>query len=42
MILQTPMKSLYVVPYGIEKMIMYFKERYNNTPMYITENGIYI
>ncbi|XP_039137661.1 beta-glucosidase 18-like [Dioscorea cayenensis subsp. rotundata] len=36
----TPMKSLYVVPYGIEKMIMYFKERYNNTPMYITENGL--
>ncbi|XP_043705605.1 beta-glucosidase 18-like [Telopea speciosissima] len=29
----------YVVPYGMEKIIMYFKERYNNTPMFITENG---
>ncbi|KAJ4956678.1 hypothetical protein NE237_013461 [Protea cynaroides] len=35
----TAMPDFYVVPYGIEKMIMYFKERYNNTPMFITENG---
>ncbi|XP_021318919.1 probable inactive beta-glucosidase 14 isoform X3 [Sorghum bicolor] len=30
---------LNVVPYGMEKVVMYFKRRYNNTPMYITENG---
>ncbi|XP_043705390.1 beta-glucosidase 18-like [Telopea speciosissima] len=35
----TAMKEIYVVPYGMEKIVMYFKERYNNTPMIITENG---
>ncbi|XP_058094687.1 beta-glucosidase 18-like [Magnolia sinica] len=35
----TPMPTFYVVPSGLEKMVMYMKERYNNTPMYITENG---
>ncbi|XP_042511649.1 beta-glucosidase 18-like [Macadamia integrifolia] len=35
----TPMKDCYVVPRGMEKIILYFKERYNNTPMFITENG---
>ncbi|XP_043722138.1 beta-glucosidase 18-like isoform X2 [Telopea speciosissima] len=35
----TAMPDFYVVPYGMEKIIMYFKERYNNTPMFITENG---
>ncbi|KAJ4956836.1 hypothetical protein NE237_013619 [Protea cynaroides] len=35
----TAMPDFYVVPYGMEKMIIYFKERYNNTPMFITENG---
>ncbi|XP_042518471.1 beta-glucosidase 18-like [Macadamia integrifolia] len=33
------MPDFYVVPYGMEKMVMYFKERYNNTPIFITENG---
>lgn len=33
------MPTFYVVPQGMEKMVMYFKERYNNTPMFITENG---
>ncbi|KAG8065290.1 hypothetical protein GUJ93_ZPchr0004g38506 [Zizania palustris] len=28
------------VPRGMEEMTMYYKERYNNTPTYITENGI--
>ncbi|XP_058094673.1 beta-glucosidase 18-like [Magnolia sinica] len=35
----TAMPTFYVVPWGMEKTVMYFKERYNNTPMYITENG---
>lgn len=35
----TVMPTFYVVPRGMEGMIMYFKERYNNTPMFITENG---
>ncbi|KAL6903512.1 hypothetical protein ACP4OV_004325 [Aristida adscensionis] len=29
----------YTVPYGMEKVVMYYKQRYNNTPMYVTENG---
>ncbi|XP_068650484.1 beta-glucosidase 18-like [Aristolochia californica] len=36
---RTAMPSFFVVPYGIEKIIMYVKDRYNNIPMYITENG---
>ncbi|XP_072958757.1 probable inactive beta-glucosidase 14 isoform X2 [Typha angustifolia] len=35
----TSVENLYVVPYGMEKVVMYIKQRYNNTPMYITENG---
>ncbi|KAI3718743.1 hypothetical protein L6452_19625 [Arctium lappa] len=30
---------LYVYPEGMEKMVTYLKNRYNNTPMFITENG---
>lgn len=33
------MPNFYVVPHGMEKVVMYMKERYNNIPMYITENG---
>ncbi|KAJ3680035.1 hypothetical protein LUZ60_016313 [Juncus effusus] len=33
------MPGFYTVPYGIEKVVMYMKERYNNIPMFITENG---
>lgn len=29
----------YVYPPGLEKIVTYMKERYNNTPMFITENG---
>ncbi|KAL5990462.1 hypothetical protein ACLOJK_011364 [Asimina triloba] len=36
---RTAMPSIYVVPWGMEKMVMYCKGRYRNTPMYITENG---
>ncbi|XP_042499702.1 beta-glucosidase 18-like [Macadamia integrifolia] len=36
---RTAMQDIYVVPSGMEKMIMYYKERYNNIPMFITENG---
>ncbi|KAL5990491.1 hypothetical protein ACLOJK_011393 [Asimina triloba] len=35
----TPMPKFFVVPSGMERIVMYFKERYNNTPMFITENG---
>ncbi|KAJ9562954.1 hypothetical protein OSB04_008114 [Centaurea solstitialis] len=30
---------LYVYPEGMEKMVTYLKNRYNNKPMFITENG---
>lgn len=29
----------YVYPQGMEKIVTYVKTRYNNTPMFITENG---
>ncbi|URE23357.1 Glycosyl hydrolase family 1 [Musa troglodytarum] len=35
----TALQTYYAVPYGIEKMVLYIMERYNNVPMYITENG---
>ncbi|CAL9155336.1 unnamed protein product [Musa hybrid cultivar] len=35
----TALPTYYAVPYGIEKMVRYIMERYNNVPMYITENG---
>ncbi|GJN02359.1 hypothetical protein PR202_ga19701 [Eleusine coracana subsp. coracana] len=33
------MPTFYVVPDGIEKMVTYIMKRYNNVPMFITENG---
>ncbi|KAJ4838709.1 hypothetical protein Tsubulata_003150 [Turnera subulata] len=36
----TTVDWLYVYPQGMEKIVMYLKERYNNIPMYITENGL--
>lgn len=36
---QTGMKNFYVVPRGMEKIVYYVKDRYNNKPMYILENG---
>lgn len=35
----TAMPGFYVVPYGMEKMVMYVKERYGDLPMFVTENG---
>ncbi|KAG9446603.1 hypothetical protein H6P81_012731 [Aristolochia fimbriata] len=35
----TPMPMLYVVPHGMQHIVQYFQKRYNNTVMYITENG---
>lgn len=37
--MQTEMKYYYVYPQGMENIIAYIKERYNNIPMFITENG---
>ena len=36
---QTGRSMFYVVPDGIEKMVTYIMKRYNNLPMFITENG---
>lgn len=30
---------LYVVPWGMQRIVHWIKTRYNNPPMYITENG---
>ncbi|KAK9714923.1 hypothetical protein RND81_06G131000 [Saponaria officinalis] len=35
----TAMNWLFIHPQGMQKIITYVKERYNNTPMFITENG---
>ncbi|XP_023884565.1 beta-glucosidase 42 isoform X1 [Quercus suber] len=31
---------LYVVPWGIRKVLNYIAQRYNNPPIYVTENGM--
>ncbi|GMY36930.1 beta-glucosidase 46-like isoform X1 [Fagus crenata] len=36
---QTAVDWLFVHPQGMEKMVTYIKERYNNIPMFITENA---
>ncbi|KAG8635232.1 hypothetical protein MANES_16G010500v8 [Manihot esculenta] len=36
---RTSVDWLHAYPEGMEKMVTYVKERYNNTPMFITENG---
>ncbi|XP_039154751.1 beta-glucosidase 18 [Eucalyptus grandis] len=36
---RTAMSDFFIVPRGIEGIVTYVKERYNNTPMFITENG---
>lgn len=35
----TAVDWLYVYPRGMDKIVTYIKDRYNNTPMFITENG---
>ncbi|XP_057723018.1 beta-glucosidase 46-like [Arachis stenosperma] len=35
----TPFEWLVVYPQGMKNTLIYLKDRYNNTPMFITENG---
>ena len=37
--MQTSFDWQHVNPQGMEKIVTYIKERYNNIPMFITENG---
>lgn len=37
---QTSLEWLNVYPEGMEKAVNYIRDRYNNTPMFITENGM--
>ncbi|CAI0450272.1 unnamed protein product [Linum tenue] len=37
---QAASKWLYIYPNGIEELVMYTKEKYNNPLIYITENGV--
>jgi len=37
--LQTPYSWFNIYPQGMEKTVTYVKDRYNNAPMFITENG---
>ncbi|XP_047062186.1 probable inactive beta-glucosidase 14 [Lolium rigidum] len=36
---ETGMPYIYDVPRGMEEVVVYYKQRYNNTATYITENG---
>ncbi|KAM0831988.1 hypothetical protein ACQ4PT_065182 [Festuca glaucescens] len=36
---ETGVPFFYDVPHGMEEVVMYYKQRYNNTATYITENG---
>ncbi len=38
---QAASEWLYVVPWGIRKVLNYIAQRYNNPPIYVTENGIH-
>jgi len=40
--MQTSLEWLFIYPKGMEKIVTYIKERFNNIPMFITENGEYI
>ncbi|TVU15274.1 hypothetical protein EJB05_38785, partial [Eragrostis curvula] len=35
----TGSSAVFLVPEGMEKVILFYKERYNNTPIYVAENG---
>lgn len=37
---RTDVEWQYIYPPGMQKSVNYVKERYNNTPMFITENGL--
>ncbi|KAM0871665.1 hypothetical protein ACQ4PT_039236 [Festuca glaucescens] len=36
---ETGVSFIYDVPHGMEEVVVYYKQRYNNTATYITENG---
>ena len=38
--MQTGAPFFFDVPHGMEEVVMYYKQRYNNTATYITENGV--
>ncbi|CAM0903818.1 unnamed protein product [Alopecurus aequalis] len=38
-LMKTGVPFIYDVPHGMEAVVMYYKQRYNNTATYITENG---
>lgn len=40
--MQTEISWIYVNPQGMNKIVTYIKERYNNIPIFITENGKWI
>ncbi|KAK3024850.1 hypothetical protein RJ639_045067 [Escallonia herrerae] len=35
----TTVDWIYVYPQGMDKLVTYMKDRYNNTPIFVTENG---
>jgi beta-glucosidase/6-phospho-beta-glucosidase/beta-galactosidase len=39
MVFRAASKWLYVVPYGIRRVIKWVRDRYGDIPMYVTENG---
>jgi hypothetical protein len=39
-LMQTGAPFFLDVPHGMEEVVMYYKQRYNNTATYITENGV--
>ncbi|ESW19738.1 hypothetical protein PHAVU_006G151300 [Phaseolus vulgaris] len=36
----TSLEWLFIYPEGLEKIVTYIKERFNNIPIYLTENGV--
>lgn len=40
--MQAASEWLYVVPWGLRKVLNYIAKTYNNPPIYVTENGMYI
>ncbi|KAI9169439.1 hypothetical protein LWI28_012343 [Acer negundo] len=36
----TPLSWLFIYPKGIKELMLYIKDKYNNPPIYITENGL--
>ncbi|VFR00067.1 unnamed protein product [Cuscuta campestris] len=36
----TPLDWLFIYPKGIRMLMLYIKQKYNNPPIYITENGV--